>query len=762
MKKLRRVLLWALTALILMALVPSTAQAGVTLVIDLSNIDTTGASYTCSDNIITVTEAQAGAGDTVRIRGTTTSGYSINIQAAKTIIIEENTSWGGRETPGNTTPRGAALAVPAGATVTGEGSGIEISGGTGGATASSGTAIYSSGDITLAGVLGDFTGGGGGGGYTGAAGIYAAGSVTISGDIGDITGGQEAIGGAAISAGGNVIISGTAGDISGGEGFYASGGCAIDAGGDVLISGSVGNISGGNGNGGWSETNIEGGAAIVAGDSVTVSGQTALIQGGSGLGSGADGYAIDATSYAVLDYTDTESLDVSACAVSGYTVTFDYAPYTPTNSGGAPRKAYASNGRLIPAFSSPTGTGRVVTGWYKEAALVNAWLFESDTVTADITLYAAWVVVPSAPVGLSATTGDGSLILSWTTPNDGGSAITKYQYSVSQGADNWQDVPESSASTTGYTVTGLNNGTNYTVKVRAVNAAGAGAEAVTNAAPVAPTFAFTVSAGEGGSVTGTASGAYVQGTPISITAVPNNGYSFVGWMENDMLISRSADLSFTMPGAALTLTAHFAEAPVISAISATPTVNGAVLEVSASGEGLSYQWQVKGSWIDIPGATSARYDYSGLEPGKTYTVRVLITDAAGNSTVSPEISFTVGATPITGLPESYTLIKGKSVRFTPVPSGGAWTYDSDYLSLSESGGTATFTAKKAGKTYATYTAGGTQHIVVITINAGTIPQTGDAVEPFGIWLYVLAGALTLGSAGIWAICKRKGRYENNV
>ncbi len=195
--------------------------------------------------------------------------------------------------------------------------------------------------------------------------------------------------------------------------------------------------------------------------------------------------------------------------------------------------------------------------------------------------------------------------------------------------------------------------------------------------------------------------------------------------------------------------------PTVLNITATPSADGTILEVSASGEGLSYQWQVKGSWIDIPGATSARYDYSGLEPGRSYTVRVIVTDAAGNSTISPEIRFTVGATPITGLPESYTLIKGKSVSFTPSPSGGAWTYDSDTLSLSESGGKATFTAKKAGKTYATYTAGGTQFVVTITINDNTIPQTGDTMGIADIWPYVLAASLCMWVLAMLIKAKRR-------
>ena len=53
--------------------------------------------------------------------------------------------------------------------------------------------------------------------------------------------------------------------------------------------------------------------------------------------------------------------------------------------------------------------------------------------------------------------------------------------------------------------------------------------------PVAPTptqYTLTVTAGEGGSVS-TEGGTYDEGTEITITAIPEEGYEFVGWEGND-------------------------------------------------------------------------------------------------------------------------------------------------------------------------------------------------------------------------------------
>jgi titin len=85
--------------------------------------------------------------------------------------------------------------------------------------------------------------------------------------------------------------------------------------------------------------------------------------------------------------------------------------------------------------------------------------------------------VLSPPLNLTAVPEDGQLTISWTAPlNNGGSAITKYQFSCITTAGNptWRDVPDSGAGTTSHVITGLTNGTTYFIEVRAVNAGGDG------------------------------------------------------------------------------------------------------------------------------------------------------------------------------------------------------------------------------------------------------------------------------------------------
>lgn len=81
---------------------------------------------------------------------------------------------------------------------------------------------------------------------------------------------------------------------------------------------------------------------------------------------------------------------------------------------------------------------------------------------------------PAAPTALSATTGNASLALSWTAPSYGGStSITGYtiEYTPSGGS---ASTTNTGSASTSYTLTGLTNGTTYSVRVRAINSIGNG------------------------------------------------------------------------------------------------------------------------------------------------------------------------------------------------------------------------------------------------------------------------------------------------
>ena len=81
--------------------------------------------------------------------------------------------------------------------------------------------------------------------------------------------------------------------------------------------------------------------------------------------------------------------------------------------------------------------------------------------------------VPSIPSGITLTPGDATIGVSWTAPNNGGSAITRYDLSYVD-AKGVSSVIALDASKTGHTISGLTNGMSYTIAIRAVNNVGEG------------------------------------------------------------------------------------------------------------------------------------------------------------------------------------------------------------------------------------------------------------------------------------------------
>ena len=218
---------------------------------------------------------------------------------------------------------------------------------------------------------------------------------------------------------------------------------------------------------------------------------------------------------------------------------------------------------------------------------------------------------PAAPTGLTAAAGIGSITLSWNDPDD--STITGYEYQLNHtatstgnfsGWGDWIAIPDSGASTTAYTLTGLESGKEYRFHVRAVNAGGAG-----TAAPNAYPW-------------------YVAATPQAPPALPPLA---------------------TPPAAPTGLTA----AAGIGSIALSwndpddSTITGYEYQLNhtATSTGNFSGW---GDWIAIPdsGASTTAYTLTGLESGKEYRFHVRAVNAAGASTAAPNAyPWYVAATP---------------------------------------------------------------------------------------------------------------------
>ena len=149
-----------------------------------------------------------------------------------------------------------------------------------------------------------------------------------------------------------------------------------------------------------------------------------------------------------------------------------------------------------------------------------------------------FAALPDAPTALNATPGNQSASISFTPGADNGEPLTNYQYSYSSGEFSWNAFSPSQTSSP-VTISGLNNGTTYQVKLRAMNSAGASQESTPvsvtpHTSPAAPTtlvasagdqsasITFTPGADNGSAITNYEysldNGAWVAITPTATTS----------------------------------------------------------------------------------------------------------------------------------------------------------------------------------------------------------------------------------------------------
>ena len=154
------------------------------------------------------------------------------------------------------------------------------------------------------------------------------------------------------------------------------------------------------------------------------------------------------------------------------------------------------------------------------------------------------ITIATAPTSLVATPSDGQVSVAFTAPtDDGGATITDYEYQL--GSEAWTSA---GVTTTPVVITGLANGTAYSIKLRAVNSTGNGIEsaaasvtpATTTNAPTAlvatagdgqVSIAFTAPSNNGGAAitdyeyelddSGTWTSASTAATPVVITGLAN-------------------------------------------------------------------------------------------------------------------------------------------------------------------------------------------------------------------------------------------------
>jgi hypothetical protein len=176
------------------------------------------------------------------------------------------------------------------------------------------------------------------------------------------------------------------------------------------------------------------------------------------------------------------------------------------------------------------------------------------------------------------------------------------------------------------------------------------------------TVLASINPSEGGNVTG--AGFYNQGQTCTLTAIPNEGYTFVNWTEDGVAVSTSASYSFTVTGNR-NLVANFMATPVNCIInaSASPSNGGTV-----TGAGTYPLGQV----CTLTASANAGYTFVNWTEGMSWE--------AGGEVVSTSATFSFTVTGNWNVVANFTATGGNITQTTNLTAG--WNWWSSYIELS--------------------------------------------------------------------------------
>jgi large repetitive protein len=380
--------------------------------------------------------------------------------------------------------------------------------------------------------------------------------------------------------------------------------------------------------------------------------------------------------------------------------------------------------------------------------------------------------VPTAPGNLSAAAGNAQITITWTAPSNNGSAITDYVVQYSTNGSSWITVNDGVSTATNATITGLVNGTTYTTRVAAVNAAGTGAwsapsgpttPATTPGAPTnlaaavgngQVTLSWTAPVSNGGSpitdyvieystngstwivfadgvstattatITGLVNGQEYLFRSAAVNAVGIGGYATTG----------NAAVPATTPGTPTNLVTTAGNAQI--ALSWTAPADGGaaitdyVIEYSTNGS----------TWIVFADgtATATSTTITGLVNGTTYTVRVAAVNSVGTGAYATSSPVTPATTP--GAPTNLTTTIGNTqiaLSWTaPASNGGAAL--TDYVIQYSTNGSTWTTFNDGTSTTTSTTVTGLTNGQAYTVRVA-------AINAVGTGSYVTSGSVTPGT-----------------
>jgi uncharacterized repeat protein (TIGR02543 family) len=213
---------------------------------------------------------------------------------------------------------------------------------------------------------------------------------------------------------------------------------------------------------------------------------------------------------------------------------FSVSAQTGGSVSGSSSGTYDDNATVNVTASA--NTGYTFNGWYESGTRISTSATYSFTITDNRTIEARFTINTYT---FSRSAGTGGTV--------SGTANGTYNYNVS--------ISVTATASTGYTFDGWYEGSTK-VSSSAAYSFRITANRIIQARFTINTFTFSRSAGNGGTVSGTANGTYNYNTSISVTASSKTGHAFDGWYSGSDKLSSSATYSFTLT-ANVTLTAMY-------------------------------------------------------------------------------------------------------------------------------------------------------------------------------------------------------------
>ena len=308
---------------------------------------------------------------------------------------------------------------------------------------------------------------------------------------------------------------------------------------------------------------------------------------------------------------------------------------------------------------------------------------------------------PDAPSDVALTAGDRSLSLSFTPGDDGGSAITRIEVRLDGGA--WVD---GGALSSPLTISGLTNGTAYSVELRAVSALGAGdASGPVSGTPravagapgsvtatvddAATTVAWAAPLTDGGSaISGYVATLFDQsagGLPLASCTTDGATSCEVGPLDNGttyyvgVVALNGAGVS---PSSSPRVAVRPTGPPSVEIASISPGATSLTVDVTTDDGGSplsTYEFRLDGGeWISAV-TTTEPFTISGLVTGRAYVVEVRAVNGVGSGPASGPVSATPRTLPAAPTALSATGVAESAELDWSVPSNDGGAPITDYV-----------------------------------------------------------------------------------